>query len=135
MSDVRFDSSTIYSNSPPEIEASRPFFARPLLPYEGCNTAIKCINRTRHSRITGHGIEGIKPPDCGQFCNPPGTGGTPKQSTQNKKPPGGSRTAFEVLGLSADTISALAEPALNCSTTTLMTPLLESLLFLRVSLN
>jgi hypothetical protein len=25
MSDVRFDSSTSYSNSPPEIEASRPF--------------------------------------------------------------------------------------------------------------
>jgi hypothetical protein len=39
MSDGRSDSSTSYSNSPPEIEASRPFFARPLLPYEGCNTA------------------------------------------------------------------------------------------------
>jgi hypothetical protein len=32
MSDVRFDSSTSYSTSPPETEASRPFFARPLLP-------------------------------------------------------------------------------------------------------
>jgi hypothetical protein len=44
MSDVRFDSSTSHSNSPPEIEASRPFFARPLLPYEGCNTALLAMD-------------------------------------------------------------------------------------------
>jgi hypothetical protein len=35
---------------------------------------IQCINRTRQSRITGNGIKGIKPPDCGQFCNSPWTG-------------------------------------------------------------
>jgi hypothetical protein len=39
MSAVSSDSSTSYSNSPPEIEASCPFFARPPLRYEGCNTA------------------------------------------------------------------------------------------------
>ena len=39
MSDGRSESSTSYSNSPPEIEASRPFFDRPPLPYESCNTA------------------------------------------------------------------------------------------------
>ena len=58
MSEVRFGSSTSCSNSPPEIEESRPLFARPPLPYEGCNTAVfstKCYLRYGPKRADSRG--------------------------------------------------------------------------------